>query len=111
MRGKIAEIIRGLGYDGSGYASKILSYQIEEIKKVENKPSQYHYVCWASGAVKVRDEWGKEPTYQCRFYDGDFNCGYRGCKDGIIEGVKELTDIERHENWMVQKIIKKFEAE
>jgi len=77
----------------------------EEIAKVENKPRYYHYVCRASGTVKVKDEWGTAEYYYCPCFDGDFNCGYKGCKDGVIEGVKELTDIEQHENWMLDKIL------
>jgi len=90
-------------------ATQMLETLREEIEKVENKPSQYHYVCYASGMAKIRDERGSEKTYKCHSFDGDFNCGYRGCKDGIIKGHKELTDIEQHENWMLQKILKILE--
>jgi hypothetical protein len=77
----------------------------KEIEKGRYKPTQYHYTCWASGPVKVRDEWGTEETYRCRSFDGDFNCGYRGCKDGVIKGYLELTAQERHENEMLDKIL------
>lgn len=76
-------------------------------EELKNKPWQYHYTCWASGHVKVRDEWGKKPNYQCRSYDGDFNCGCRDCPyedtRGIISGDLVLNDLERWENYGIEK--------
>jgi hypothetical protein len=105
MREKIAEVIDAKILTDVKVRT-ILSLFQAEIEKLENKPSQYHYTCWASGAVKVRDEWGATETYKCHSFNGDFNCGDRGCTTGIIQGDKELTPIERHENWMLQKILK-----
>ena len=80
---------------------------VEEIRKFCNKPHLYHYRCWGSGMVLIRDEWGDEPTYKCHSYDGGFNCGCRKCpwEGGVIDGGKELQDFERHQNSIIGEII------
>ena len=77
----------------------------EEIGKLRHIPQKYHYVCWASGTLVVKDKWGDSEYYQCPSFNGDFNCGHRGCKDGLIKGVKEVTDYEKHQNWLLDKIL------
>jgi len=80
---------------------------ISQIKEFLNKPQYYHFRCWGSGVVLIRDEWGDEPTHQCHSYDGDFNCGCRRCpwENGIIEGTPELQDFERHQNSIIGEIV------
>ena len=78
----------------------------EEIKTFYKKPEYYHYVCWASGIALVIDKWGEAPTYECHCYNGDFNCGYRGCKSGTIVGGLELQDFQRHQNSMLDDILR-----
>lgn len=78
----------------------------EEIEKLRNEPRWYHYVCWGSGTAKIKDEWGDKEYFYCPCFDGDFNCGNKNCKSAVIEGTKELNEIEQHENWMLDKVLK-----
>lgn len=87
-------------------AQAIIREIFEEIKTFYKKPSYYHYVCWASGMALVIDKWGEVPTYECHCYNGDFNCGYRGCKSGTIVGDLELQDFQRHQNSMLDDILR-----
>ena len=103
-RGKDANFIC-YPYSEEEETNQLLTLLREGIEKLRYNPTQYHYVCWASGIVKVRDEWGSEETHQCRAFNGDFNCGYRECKTGVIKGRKELRDWERAENEMLQKVL------
>ena len=85
---------------------------MSQIQEFRHKPHLYHYRCWASGTVLVRDEWGEEPMYQCHSYNGDFNCGCRNCSWGIglIRGELELQDFERHQNDIIDDIIRAFKS-
>jgi len=88
--------------------SQILVLFKERLERHRHVPRMYHYVCWASGTVKVRDAWGHAEYLKCSSFNGDFNCGYRGCKDGLIKGVKELDDREQHQNWLLDKVLKEL---
>jgi len=108
MRDEIAEIIRHADFNNVGsyfIADQILTLLKERVGKFRHIPTGYHYVCWASGPVVVQDKWGHNEYYYCPHFNGDFNCGHRGCKDGVIKGVKSLTDYERHQTEMLDRIL------
>jgi hypothetical protein len=70
-----------------------------------NEPKLYFHVCWASGMVKVFEKWSDKEIEKCPHFDGDFNCGHRPCKSAEVQGTLELTERERHENYLLEKII------
>ena len=90
-------------------ADQILAPIKQKIEGLRHIAKGHHYVCWASGTVIVVDKWGITEYLRCPYFDGDFNCGYRGCKDGMIKGFEDLTDMERHENSMLDKVLKALE--
>lgn len=77
---------------------------VEWLNNRRNKADTFHYQCWASGIVRVINEWGNEPKFKCPYYTRDFNCGYRDCKTGIIFGVKERTERQTVENHLLDEI-------
>lgn len=86
------------------YLLHLLRTRFESLRE---HPRYYHYVCWGSGTVMVRDKWGHEPTLKCRSYNGDFNCGCRACPwpDGVITGILLLTDDQVHYNTMLDRVL------
>jgi hypothetical protein len=96
--------------------------KIEELLEgMKNKPSGYHYQCWASGTTKAIDEWGDNPILKCKYYREVFSaignypngkgCGYN-CKNsncnGFIQGDWVLTEREYQENYTIDRIIQKI---
>lgn len=71
----------------------------------KNKPRFYNYRCFASGTVCVLDKWGEKPTMECPYYNGFYNCGYKGCHSATIKGWKQLTENERVENNLIDRIL------
>lgn len=95
---------------------------VELLESMQNKPSDYHFICYAGTVIKALDTWQETPLLNCRYYkfvDG-FNstkiglgCGYSGkecyCK-GILKGEWELDDKEQSDNHTIQKIIHKIKS-
>ena len=89
------------------YTDRIFTLLRDRFESWREQPRYYHYVCWGSGTVMVRDKWGREPTLKCRSYNGDFNCGCRDCPwpDGVITGILLLTDDQVHYNTMLDRVL------
>jgi hypothetical protein len=96
---------------------------IELIESFKNKPTSYHYLCWAGTTTEAINSWGNEPLLKCHYYQivvGLFStnmgkgCGYTDtecyCK-GTIQGDWELRDMERHENYGIEKVIRKLKED
>ena len=93
---------------------------IELIETFKNEPTNYHYLCWAGTTTETINSWGNEPLLKCHYYqdiDGFLRshigkgCGYTDGEcycNGIIQGDWELTDMERHENYGIDKVIRKL---
>lgn len=105
------------GIAAQNKAQDTLSRQAEResiIKQMEgmiHEASLYHHVCYGTqGVVRVQNHWGYTECWQC-----DIPLEHLGIKsclagadcphDGIIRGFIDLTDSQRAENFLLNKII------
>lgn len=114
-REDINEVIRDAMMDAASgdplmagsYTDRIFTLLRDRLESLREQPRYYHYTCWGSGTVLLRNSWGTEPTHRCRTYNGDFNCGCRNCPwpDGVITGLLLLTDDQVHYNTMLDRVL------
>ena len=88
---------------------------IKKLESIKNKP-HLHYLCWAGSTICRVSEWGEKKVYDCPHKGkndwGLLNNKVSACKncDGEIKGMSDLTDIERWENYGIEKAIEVLKA-